>query len=258
MVGQLFKIRLLALMVIAVGALATPVLAQNSHELAGQVPIVTTADPRDEPVVTWKRAQAVLYSQISNPSGGGAAAQDFEAAYDAYDCYVGDDFQVTWPDGWLIGQIHTPGSYSFAGPALGIVYGFYGDAGGFPGPSLCSGTAAIVSDVSGDILSELPSLCILWVSGTYWVSVAARMDYSSSGQWWVSAESVTIGNIAHWYNPGNGFLTGCTTWSSCPLTVIDAAYQDMSFELLGPLLVNGIFADGFESGDTSAWSATVP
>jgi len=177
--------------------------------------------------------QAVLYSQISNPSGGGAAAQDFEAAYNAYDCYAADDFQVTWADGWQIEQIHTPGSYSIAGPALGIVYGFYGDGGGFPGTSLCSGTASIVSDVSGDILSQLPSGCILPVSGTYWVSVAARLDYGVGGQWYVSAESVTTGNISHWYNPGNGFGLGCTSWSSCPLTVINSTYLDMSFEVLG-------------------------
>jgi hypothetical protein len=177
--------------------------------------------------------QALLYSQIGNPSGGGAAAQDFEAIYDAYDCYAGDDFQVTWADGWSIEQIHAPGSYSVAGPALGIVYGFYGDAGGFPGVSLCSGTASIVSDVSGDILSQLPSACDLTVSGTYWVSVAARLDYLAGGQWYVSAESVTTGSIAQWYNPGDGFALGCTTWGSCDLTVINAAYLDMSFELLG-------------------------
>jgi len=177
--------------------------------------------------------QAVLYSQISNPSGNGAAAQDFEAAYNAYDCYVGDDFQVTWADGWQIEQIHTPGSYSIAGPALGIIYGFYGDGGGFPGTSLCSGTASIVSDVAGDIVSQLPSVCILPVPGTYWVSVAARLDYAVGGQWYVSAEAATIGSTARWYNPGDGFGNGCTTWSSCLISIIDPAMQDMSFEVLG-------------------------
>jgi hypothetical protein len=177
--------------------------------------------------------QAVLYSQISNPTGGGAAAQDFEAAYNAYDCYVGDDFQVTWADGWQVEQIHTPGSYSLAGPALGMVYGFYGDGGGFPGASLCSGTASIVSDVAGDITSQLPSVCILPVSGTFWVSVAARLDYAAGGQWYVSTEAATIGSIAQWYNPGDGFGNGCTSWGSCDLSVINAAYLDMSFEILG-------------------------
>lgn len=207
--------------IILLGAAAVVVAAdlRTSHPVAG--PIQSAGE------------QALLYSQISNPTGGGAAAQDFEALYDAYDCYVGDDFQVTWADGWQIEQIHSPGSYSLSGPALGMVYGFYGDGGGFPGVSLCSGTASIVSDVSGDILSQLPSVCILPVAGTYWVSVAARMDYIPGGQWYVSAESVTTGAIAHWYNPGDGFGNGCTLWSSCPLSVINAAYQDMSFELLG-------------------------
>jgi hypothetical protein len=115
-----------------------------------------------------------------------------------------------------------------------------------------------VSDVSGDTLSELPSVCRLYETGTYWVSVAARMDYHPSGQWWVSAETVTHGNIARWVNPGDGWLTGCTSWSSCPLTVVDADYRDMSFELLNRLLFVPIFLDDFEFGDTSWWSLTVP
>jgi hypothetical protein len=258
MVGQLFKIRLLAVVAVALGMLSTPGLVQNVPEVVGQASSLTTADPREEPAAPRKQEQHVAYGQISNPSGGGAAAQDFEAAYDAYDCSVGDDFRVIWAN-MAIEQIHSPGGYyPYSGPALGIVYGFYSDAGGFPGPSLCGGTAAVVSDVSGDILSELPSTCFLWEPGTYWVSVAARMDYSLSGQWWVSAESVTHGNIAHWYNPGNGFLIGCTTWSSCPLTVINAAYRDMSFELLSYVLDIPIFIDDFESGDASWWSVTVP
>ena len=205
--------------------------------LLGLAAVVVAADLRTSHPVTGPfqsvGEQTTLYSQISNPSGGGAAAQDFEAAYDAYDCYVGDDFQVTWADGWQIEQIHTPGSYSTTGPALGIVYGFYGDGGGFPGASLCSGTASIVSDVAGDIVSQLPSVCILPVSGTYWVSAAARLDFGAGGQWYVSTEAATIGSIARFYNPGNGFALGCTSWNSCPLTVINAAYLDMSFELLG-------------------------
>lgn len=209
----------------------------SSVILLGLAAVVVAADLRTSHPVAgpFQSAgeQAVLYSQISNPSGGGAAAQDFEAAYNAYDCYAGDDFQVTWADGWSIEQIHTPGSYSFAGPALGIVYGFYGDGGGFPGVSLCSGTATIVSDVSGDILSQLPSVCDLTVPGTYWVSVAARLDYAAGGQWYVGTEAATTGAIAQWYNPGNGFGLGCTAWGSCDLTAINPGYLDMSFEILG-------------------------
>jgi len=259
MVGQLFKIRLMALVAIAVSVLVAPGRAQNTPEVVGHASIVATADPREEPAAPRTQERYAYHSQISNPSGGGAPAQDFEAAYDAYDCSVGDDFRVTWPDGWQIELIHTPGSYSLAGPALDIAYGIYSDAGGFPGTSLCSGTAAIESDVGGDILSELPSTCFLHVPGTYWVSVAARMDYHPNGEWWVSAEAVTHGTIARWINPGDGWLTGCTSWSSCPLTVVDAAYRDMSFELLTDVLtVPPIFLDDFESGDASWWSVTVP
>jgi len=210
-------------LIIAVGALAAVAAdITASHPIAGTFPSAGE--------------QTVLYSQISNPSGGGAAAQDFEAIYDIYDCYVADDFVVTWADGWSIEQLHTPGIYSTTppgGPAMGIVYEVFGNSGGIPGISLCSGTASIVSDVAGDIVSQLPAACDLTVPETYWVSVAARMDYLPNGQWYVAAEAATIGNIARWYNPGNGFGNGCTTWSSCDISVINASYQDMSFEVLG-------------------------
>jgi hypothetical protein len=212
----------------------------SSVILLGLAAVVVAADLRTSHPATGLiqsvGEQALLYSQISSPGTGGVAAQDFEAIYDVYDCYVGDDFQVTWADGWQIEQIHAPGFYGTTppgGPALGIVYGFYADGGGFPGVNLCSDTASIVNDVDGDILSQLPSGCVLPVAGTYWVSVAARMDYLPSGQWYILSQTITTGNIAHWYNPGDGFENGCTDWSICPISVINAAYLDMSFELYG-------------------------
>jgi len=209
----------------------------SSIMLLGLAAVVVAADLTTSHPVTGPfqstGEQAVLYSQISNPSGNGAAAQDFEAGYDAYDCAVADDFNVTWADGWEIEQIHTPGSYSIAGPAAGIVYGFYGNSGGFPGTTLCSGTATVISDIAGDITSELPAPCQLPVAATYWVSVSARLDFGVGGQWYVSTEAATIGNIARWINPLDGFGNGCTTWSSCAISVIDPAMQDMSFEVLG-------------------------
>jgi hypothetical protein len=176
---------------------------------------------------------AVLYSQVANPSGGGAAAQDFESSYDAYDCYTGDDFVVTDAAGWTVQQIHVPGSYSVAGPAAGIQYQFLTNAGGFPGTAVCSGTATVASDLAGDITATLPTVCNLTPAGTYWLSVAARMDFAAAGQWYVSTEAVTTGNIARWLNPGDGFGNGCTAWTSCAISVINAAYLDMSFEILG-------------------------
>ncbi len=175
--------------------------------------------------------QATLYSQMANIVGG-AAAQDFEAAYDQYDCYVADDFNVTWAGGWGIQQIHTPGSYSVAGPAAGIQVEILANSGGLPGASVCSGLATIVTDTAGDIVSALPAQCDL-ATGTYWLSVAARLDYNPGGQWYVGAEGATTGSIARWYNPGDGFGNGCTTWGSCDVTAINAAYLDMSFEILG-------------------------
>ncbi len=179
--------------------------------------------------------QVVLYSQLGT-NVGGAAAQDFEAAYDVYDCAAGDDFQVTWADGWRIQQLHTPGTYSTTGPAAGIQFELLADGGGFPGAVVCSGLATVLTDVAGDITSDLPVDCDLTpavVPTTYWLSVAARLDYAAGGQWYAAAQDTTVGNIAKFYNPGDGFALGCTTWAACDLTVINAAYLDLMFEVLG-------------------------
>ncbi len=169
-----------------------------------------------------------IYEQIGSPSGRGVAAQDFEAAYDAYDCAVADDFHLVWTD--YPDFVYTPGSYSAGGgPASAMVVQFFADAGGFPGTVLCSDTASILFDNSGDIFCNLPFNCVFTAGTTYWMAVAARMDYLSSGQWYVSTESVTTGNIAKWSNPGDGFGLGCTDWSSCDVNVYNPGDLDLSF-----------------------------
>lgn len=169
-----------------------------------------------------------IYEQIGAPTGRGIAAQDFEAAYDAYDCAVADDFQLTFTD--YPDFVYIPGSYSAGGgPASAMVVQFYADAGGYPGAVLCSGVATILDDQDGNIFCDLPFDCVFTAGTTYWVSVAARMDYLSGGQWYASTESVTTGNIGKWYNPGDGFGLGCTSWPSCDIDVMDPGDLDLSF-----------------------------
>ncbi len=143
-------------------------------------------------------------------------------------------------DGWWIDGFHTPGSYNAGGgPVSSMEYKAFNDGGGFPGAQICSGSGTVWTDVDGDVVWLLPDSCMVVpasVPATFWVAVAARMDFAAAGQWYVSTESVTTGNVAKWFNPGDGFGMGCTSWSSCDVTVVNAASLDMSYELLTFLL----------------------
>ncbi|MEJ2581327.1 MAG: hypothetical protein P8127_06780, partial [Acidobacteriota bacterium] len=58
-------------------------------------------------------------------------------------------------------------------------------------------------------------------------------------------------------DPVDLFSTGCTAWtaqSSC----LGAPDNDICFSLEGSVGGDLIFVDGFEKGDTTAWSSAVP
>ena len=53
------------------------------------------------------------------------------------------------------------------------------------------------------------------------------------------------------------FLTGVVATGDAPSTVVLLS-EDGDANLFGQTFSNRFFVDGFESGDTSAWSTTVP
>jgi hypothetical protein len=74
------------------------------------------------------------------------------------------------------------------------------------------------------------------------------MDFGVGGQWGWSTSSVRTNNGAAWQNPGDGFLTGCTTWgrlTSC----IGALDPDFAF------IIGGTSSTGDRCGDIFAFNA---
>jgi len=252
MVGQLFKIRLLALVAIAVVAVATPGLAQNTRRLPATRP---TSRPRIPRRAGGARTQEryAYHSQISNPSARCAGA-GLRGSLRCLRLLRRRRLPGDLPD-WQIELIHTPGSYSLAARRSASPTHLQ-RRGRLPGHVPVQRHRAIVSDVAAtscraavDVLSSC-ARHLLGVGG-------GRMDYHPNGQWW-SAPSRDHGTIARWINPGDGWLTGCTSWSSCPLTVVDSptgtcrsSSSPMSSpfsHLLGRLRVRRRFV----------WSVTVP
>jgi hypothetical protein len=156
--------------------------------------------------------QSMLYDQTDSPAGNGAPDQDFETAYDIYDCEGADDFDVTWADGWLVQQVQTIGTQSAGGTANSANVTFYGDTGGFPGSQICSYTGLSVTDTSGSLVINLPTDCFLG-TGPAWVAIQTQQDFATSGQHFWSNRSVQTLNESVWRNPGAGFgIPACTNW----------------------------------------------
>jgi hypothetical protein len=189
----------------------------------------------------------VLYSQIDNPAGNGVPDQDFEAVYDIYDTDAADDFVVpAGPDNWSVTQVFTPGAYTSggvpggpAGPAASVDITFYADNAGLPGAAVCSYPGLVPADTAGAFFTTLPTPCVL-PPGTYWLGQQTNQDVLTAGQHFWSNRSVQSNAGALWRNPGDGFGTGCTTFTA-PGTCgaapgVGGGFPDQLFQIDGFLV----------------------
>lgn len=180
----------------------------------------------------------VLWDQSDNPSGTDIVSQDFidGAPFDIFDARAADDFLV--PDGyvWEIESVKVFGTYDGAAPnniqSLDVV--FYEDQGGLPGEIVDSCNFINIQPVDlndPSFLISLPTPCVLR-PGTYWMSVRANMLFLPNGQWFWNERTVQTLNPFVWENPGNGFGTGCTTYSYA-VDECGTEFPDLTFQLMG-------------------------
>ena len=178
----------------------------------------------------------VLYNQTDNPGDNATSSQDFEAVNNAFDDQAADDFVVPGTETWTVQQVVAGGVYfNGSGPAASFNVTFYSNAAGFPGAPVAGGTytGLAYTNMAGSFIIPLPTSLVL-PSGTYWVSVQARMDFSPFGQWGWSDRTVTSNSAAVWQNPGGGFGTPCTTYGRRGATCgIDPAAPDQIFQIRG-------------------------
>lgn len=155
-----------------------------------------------------------LYSQLDNPAGNGAPDQDFEASFDAYDAEGADDFNVDFPDGWVIQQVNTVGTTGTPGGSL-VDVNIYADNGGTPlgGANVCSYNDVAPSlDNAGALTVDLPSNCEV-PAGLHWLAIQVNQNFGAFGQHFWSNRSSQTNGPSHWRNPGDGFATGCLDWT---------------------------------------------
>ena len=208
--------RNLCLIVALAALVSVPAIAQKPQTAAGQTGEIPTEGPG-----------VILYDQTGlPPSGNGAPAQNFEAAFDAYDSEGADDFVVAAP-GWTIEQITVVGTQSIGGAPASVNVDFYADAGGTPAAAPTCSYPAIAGVGSTTITVTLPAVCDL-TPGAYWMAFSVNQDFGTSGQFFWSG--VALGSHANtqgvWQNPNNGFGTGCTTWTTQSTCGVGGGVQD--------------------------------
>lgn len=179
-------------------------------------------------------AQVLLFDQASNLASTSMIAQDFDVAYDAYDCIAADDFEVPTGETWYVDSILLPGQYFLNGgtpvDTSGLIITIFQDLAGNPGTIVWEDTF-YVADPDGDGTLEAYMANPLQInSGLYWLGVEALKEFSNSGgQWAWFQNSTGFGSDQLWQMPGDGLAVGCVTWSpvyNCLNTTIAAgAFQ---------------------------------
>jgi hypothetical protein len=179
-----------------------------------------------------------LYNQNNNDAGVGIVSQNFETAFDAYDNQGADNFKLKAKS--TIKQVIVTGVYFNCttppcGPADSVTVTVYKNTAGAPGAVVKKFANRPYTDPSttGSFIVNLGTGKTL-AKGTYWVSVQANMDFGSNGNEWAwETRTVQSGAPAMWKNPGDGFGTGCTTYTVVTTCIPSGEGPDFMFQVKG-------------------------
>jgi hypothetical protein len=156
----------------------------------------------------------------------------------AFDDQAADDFVVNVPPPPIflyIDGVRVMGEYSAGGgPASSFnVYFYTNGAGNLPGNLIASFLNRPYSGTPPDFTIRWTPFSIFSSSGTYWVSVQARQDFTPNGQWFWHNRTIQSNAGAAWQNPGDGYGTGCITWNRKSACMPDQVSPDQVFQILG-------------------------
>jgi hypothetical protein len=128
----------------------------------------------------------VLWDQYG-PNECGLCSQDFETAYDCYDCWAADDFYVEDAAGWHVRDIHWEAHFN-QGPVTVKQVNFYiwpVRADGMPdfyNPVWTESGLQNKSLDDGENQYQVANRPELAGHTTYWLGVQVAMDFASWGQ----------------------------------------------------------------------------
>jgi hypothetical protein len=176
-----------------------------------------------------------LFDQVDATSPQSINSQDFPASNDSFDAMAADDFVVPAGQTWKLDAALARGSNSGTGAAATARITIFADAAGAPGAQVFSTVAPVTNYPRMELTFAGPTLN----PGTYWVGFQAILDPGTSApfsQWFWAENSERAGALSMYRNPGDGFDTGCTTFtlkSACPFGAETHLAPDQSFSLGG-------------------------
>jgi hypothetical protein len=179
------------------------------------------------------RVAGTIYGQRDNDSGVAIVSQNFEASLDAYDSQGADDFKIK--NKGTVKEVDVDGLYfNGAGPADSIDVYFYKANGTAPGGIVKHYANRSYTDTTGLGTFKIKVPKTVLKKGNYWVSVVVNMDFATGGEWGWGTNNTQRQKPAVWRNPGDGFASGCTTFSNMQ-GCIGALGEgpDFSFALIG-------------------------
>ncbi|MRR09171.1 T9SS type A sorting domain-containing protein [bacterium] len=220
----------------------TPGIAYNLSLITSYTGDQNAANDTSRITITVKDA---LWYQFDSTASQGGAAQNFETANDAYDCWIADDFSVDGVDSVRIDSVTVRGSYSTVPAPDSLSLVFTSDSTWSPAFSQTVAAAMVMgsdlADTNGTFTARLASPVVLPAAERYWLACQLHMSYTAGGQWyWTS----TVGSLnastatAVWMNPGDGFGTGYTHWT--PTTTVWPGISNFSFILHGGAVASGV------------------
>jgi hypothetical protein len=219
-------------------------IAAATVALFGNAPAATIAPSAASPVNSRVASpphlaakKGVLYDQTDSDSGIAIVSQNFQSSFDAYDNAAADDFVVPAGHKWKISDIYATGQYfNGSGPADSFSVAFYTDKSKVidlpTKPKAFCPAPGWQYTQSGNSWHWHCAHPVAVKPGKYWLSLVAVMDFNVGGEWGWENRTVTSGDAAAWENPGDGFATGCTTWSVENVCIPDGQGDHM-FQLRG-------------------------
>jgi len=183
----------------------------------------------------------ILWDQRDGDSFITVLTQNFETAYDMYDCQGADDFVVREGETWVLKTIEAIGThFNGIGPLRSMHVTVHRDSGGSParpGEILSDVLEAPVEKIGcelcGSYLARLPQPVEL-APGRYWIALQGNMDFDESGEWGWEAAATQRGKPGLWRNPGGGFGVGCTDYEKQVRCIGDSGQSsDYLFALHG-------------------------
>jgi hypothetical protein len=204
-------------------------------------PGYATVGPNRDLQTLWDGGIHTLYDQDAGSNGLGIVSQYFGSPT-GYDSEGADDFQIPGDTVWVLHEVDVKGAYSNGpGPVDSFNVWFYR---GNKKTNLPGQPKIFCGNLKYTVINGVFKIPLQGCAGhdlrdkqlnpfEYWVSVEANMQFPVGGEWLWVTNNVQAFHPSAWQNPGGGFGTGCTMWTTTTKCMVEGEGPDFAFAIKG-------------------------